>query len=130
MTTLQVVFNVIKHFSHLVKFNVRQIFSRKCTIKNGRVPKPAFEVAVILNGFSLTPPEYYLLQTMFPGASMICSLTVRYTAEEQAYQNINYIDVKYNKIVKNSKRYEKKKKKIHLLFSRCLIFEVKQFEVY
>ena len=62
---------------------------------------------------------------------MICSLTVRYTAEEQAYQNINYIDVKCNKIAKNSKRYEKKKKKkIHLLFSRCLIFGVKQFEVY
>ena len=83
MTTLQVVFNVIKHFSHLVKFN----------------------------GFSLTPPVYYLSQTMFPGASMICSLTVRYTAEEQAYQNINYIDVKCNKIAKNSKRYEKKKEK-------------------
>ena len=57
-----------------------------------------FEVAVFLGGLSVTLPVNYLLQTMFTAAIITCALIGWYIADEQVYQNIKVIDVKYNKI--------------------------------
>ena len=90
--SLYLIFHILSR-SMLAKFVPENVQSIMEGFRNA-----LFEVAVFLGGLSVTLPVNYLSQTMFTAAIITCALIGCYIAEEQVYQNIKVIDVKYNKI--------------------------------